>query len=247
MRIIAGYTLGFFLLGTGLTVQAEEPLSDPMAIRVLLAADQETTLVSQMPGTIDRLNASLGKSIKKGEKLVELNCAEARARAQMAAAEVAGAQENLRTKSELRKLNAVGDSELRLVRSAAERASAGLALTQAQARYCTVQAPFSGRIAKVYAKQFQSISAGGPLLDMVSDGPIRLRLNVPSAMLPSLRLGSAFSIAVLETGKHYAARVSAINARVDAVAQTLEIEGRLQDQPPELLPGMTGTATFTEH
>jgi membrane fusion protein (multidrug efflux system) len=246
MKIIRCWPLAFFLLGTSLTLRAE-PLNDPLAIRVLLAADQETTLVSQMPGTIEVLNASLGRSIKKGEKLVELNCAEARARAQMAAAEVAGAQETLRTKSELRKLNAVGDSELNLVRSAAERAAAGLALTQAQARYCALQAPFSGRIAKVYAKQFQSISAGGPLLDIVSDGPIRLRLNVPSAMLRSLQIGTSFSVSVLETGKQYAAHVSAINSRVDAVAQTLEIEGRLVESWPELLPGMTGTAAFTEH
>ncbi len=238
-------TLGCLLLAVAGASLAEEPLSDPMAIRVLLAADQETTLVSQMAGTIDQLNASLGQSIKKGEKLVVMNCDEARARASMAQAELAGAQETLRTKSELRKLNAVGDSELSLVRSAAERAAAGLALTQAQVRYCTVLAPFSGRIAKVYGKQFQSISAGAPLLDMVSDGPIRLRLNVPSSMLRNLQIGTEFSIEVMETGKRYAARVSAINARVDAVAQTLEIEGRLRDNPPELLPGMTGTASFT--
>jgi multidrug efflux pump subunit AcrA (membrane-fusion protein) len=62
--------------------------------------------------------------------------------------------------------------------------------------------------------------------------------------LRTLQIGSEFSIDVMETGKRYAAKVSAINARVDAVAQTLEIEGRLQDNPPELLPGMTGTATF---
>ncbi len=244
MTVSQHLILACVLSGSSGLIQAQEPLNDPMAIRVLLAADQETTLVSQMAGTIDQLNASLGQSIKQGEKLVTMNCDEARARANMAQAELAGAQETLRTKSELRKLNAVGDSELSLVRSTTERAAAGLALTQAQVRYCTVLAPFSGRIAKVHAKQYQSLSAGAPLLDMVSDGPIRLRLNVPSIMLPSLQIGSDFSIDVMETGKRYPATVSAINARVDAVAQTLEIEGRLKDKPAELLPGMTGTATF---
>lgn len=241
MSKLQRFNLGWLLLVASTVCLAEEPL----AIRVLLAADQETTLVSQMAGTIDTLDASLGQRVKKGSKLVLMNCDEARARQNMAAAELAGAKETLRTKSELRKLNAVGDSELSMVRSATERAAAGLALTQAQVRYCTVQAPFSGRIAKVHARQYQSISAGTALLEMVSDGPIRLRLNVPSSMLRTLQIGSEFSIEVMETGQRYTAKVSAINARVDAVAQTLEIEGRLQDNPPELLPGMTGTATFS--
>ncbi len=245
MTNLQRFTHSLLLLATSTACLAEGSLADPLAIRVLLAADQETTLVSQMAGTIDKLNASLGQSIKKGTKLVLMNCAEARARESMANAELSSARETLRTKSELRKLNAVGDSELSLARSASERAAAGLALTQAQARYCTVEAPFTGRVVKVHARQFQSISAGAALLEMVSDGPIRLRLNVPSSMLRTLHVNSDFNIEVMETGKRYAANVTAINARVDAVAQTLEIEGRLLDNPPELLPGMTGTATFT--
>ena len=47
-----------------------------------------------------------------------------------------------------------------------------------------------------------------------------------------------------ETGKTYSAKVTALNARVDAVAQTVELEGRIDGKPAELLAGMTGTARF---
>jgi multidrug efflux pump subunit AcrA (membrane-fusion protein) len=38
--------------------------------------------------------------------------------------------------------------------------------------------------------------------------------------------------------------VSAINARVDAVAQSIELEAEVRDPAGELLPGMSGIADF---
>ena len=49
-----------------------------------------------------------------------------------------------------------------------------------------------------------------------------------------------------ETGKTYPAKVTAINARVDAVAQTVELEARIDGRPSELLAGMTGIARFPQ-
>ena len=86
--------------------------------------------------------------------------------------------------------------------------------------------------------------AGVPLIEMVSDGPLKLRLNVPSRWLHALKVGTSFEVAIDETRKTYPAKVSAINARVDAVAQTVELEARIDGKPPELLAGMSGIARF---
>jgi multidrug efflux pump subunit AcrA (membrane-fusion protein) len=105
-----------------------------------------------------------------------------------------------------------------------------------------VIAPFSGRIAKVYVKPYQTVSAGTPIVDLVSDGALKVRLNVPSALLVRLRSGSRLDITIHETGKTYPAHVSAVNARVDAVAQTVELEAQLDGAPPDLVAGMSGVA-----
>ena len=85
---------------------------------------------------------------------------------------------------------------------------------------------------------------GSPLVELVSDGSPKVRLNAPSHLLRTLRVGTPFEVAIDETGKTYAAKVTAINARVDAVAQTVELEGVITGKPAELLAGMTGTARF---
>ena len=85
---------------------------------------------------------------------------------------------------------------------------------------------------------------GVPLLEMVSDGPLKLRLNVPSRWLHALKVGTDFDEAIDETRKTYPAKVSAINARIDSVAQTVELEARIEGAFPELFAGMSGVARF---
>ena len=74
-----------------LPVHAEDSPSAPAlesasAIRVLLAAELETTLSSQMAGTLGELKAGFGEQVAKAELLARFNCNEAEARAKVAAA-----------------------------------------------------------------------------------------------------------------------------------------------------------------
>ncbi|TDF84344.1 efflux RND transporter periplasmic adaptor subunit [Pseudomonas sp. H9] len=225
------------------TAPAPDP-ADPGTIRVLLVASLETTLSSQMSGTLGEFKAGLGQTVAKDAVLARFDCAEAQARTRVAAAELTMAKQNLDAKRNLRKLDAVGDLEVAMANTELQKADGARALAQAQSGYCLVQAPFAGRVAKVHAKPFQTVAAGTPLFDLVSDGALKVRLNVPSSLLPKLKDNQALEVEILETGKAYPAHVSAINARVDAVAQTVELEARLDAAHPELIAGMSGTARF---
>ncbi|TXH29951.1 MAG: efflux RND transporter periplasmic adaptor subunit [Burkholderiaceae bacterium] len=244
------------LLAGGLA-QAEEPplseaatastsmaMADPDAIRVLLSPELETTLVAQMTGRIAKLDASLGAEVRKGHTLLAFDCAEAAARLKMAQAEFDSARETLAVKNNLRKLDAAGDLEVSLAHADSRRTEAAVALNRAQVAQCTVQAPFSGRLVRLHVKPYQGVGVGAPLFELISDGPLKLRLNVPSRLLRTLQVGAPLEVEIDETGRRYPAKVSAINGRVDAVAQTVELEARLDAEAAELLPGMSGVARF---
>ena len=162
----------------------------------------------------------------------------------MAQAEYASAKETLEAKTGLRKLEAAGDMEVAVATAAVDKAKGAIGLARAQLAQCTVVAPFSGSIVKVYVKPYQGVNVGNPLVDMISDGPLKIRLNAPSKLLASLHVGSPMEVDIDETGKTYPAKVTAVNARVDAVAQTIELEARIEGKHPELLAGMTGVARF---
>ena len=223
---------------------AAAPAEDPNAIRVLLTPELETTLVAQMVGRISSLKAELGGKVQKGKAVIGFDCGEAAARLNMAQAEYNSARETLNAKERLRKLDAAGDMEVTQAAAGADKAKAAIAMSRAQLAQCTVVAPFTGRVVKVHVKPHQGVNVGAPLLEMISDGPLKLRLNIPSRWLRQVSVGTPFEVDINETGRTYQAKVTLINARVDAVAQTIELEARMDKAEPELLAGMSGIARF---
>ena len=217
---------------------------NPQAIRVLLSPEVETLLSAQMLGRIAAVNGTLGSRVTRGQTLLSFDCSEPQARLRMVQAENNASRESLEVKQRLRKLDAAGDTEVLLAQAEFDRTKAAIGLTQVQLSQCSVKAPFSGHIVKLHVKTHQGVNIGGPLLEMISDGPLKLRLNVPSRWLRNIKVGTPFEVAIDETGKSYPAKVSAINARVDSVAQSIELEARIDGKPANLLAGMSGIARF---
>lgn len=223
---------------------AARPADDAPAIRALLVPAREATLSSQINGRIQSLDVSLGSAFGKGSVLIRFDCDEQQARLKMAEAELAAARENHEAKLRLQGLQQAGEVEVSVAASNAERARAQVDLNKAQVGQCVIHAPFSGRVVKLHVKSFQGTSPGMPLLDIVSDGPLKLRLNAPGKWATWLRKGTRFEVQIDETAKRYKAVVLALNGRIDAVSQTVEVEAAIDERAPELLPGMSGTARF---
>ncbi len=215
---------------------------DPGAIRVLLVAARETTLSSQMSGTLGEVAVTLGQRVARGAVLAEMDCRELKARVSVAAADLNMARQALDAKKGLQQLNAAGDIEVAMATTEVEKAQGALSLATTQSSYCQVKAPFAARIARIHARPFQTVAAGTPLFEIVSDGALKVRLNAPSSFLRRLQPGAPLDISIHETGRTYPAKVSAISARIDAVAQTVELEAKLDAEHAELISGMSGVA-----
>jgi membrane fusion protein (multidrug efflux system) len=243
LRIAASCVLSLLMSAAALA-QTERPPMDPNVVRVLISPEQETVLVAPMGGRIVQLPISLGSKFNKGQTLVAFDCTENAARLKIAEAELKGARDAYDGKARLQGLQAAGELEVRLAAAAVDKSVGQVELSRAQLAYCRLTAPFSGTVAAVHVKQHQGVAVGAPLADIISNGPLKVRLNAPSRWLKSLKRGATFEVAVDETGRRYQAKVSAIGARVDPAAQTIEIEGRFVSTFPDLLPGMSGTAIF---
>ena len=225
---------------------AVAPAAAPAAktIRVLVAADQESVLASQMAGRIDLVNVKLGSTITAGQVLLKFNCDEQDAHLKMANAEFYSAQQTYESKVKLQAMQSVAEIDVQQSAALAQKAKAQIQLYQAQLRQCTIVAPFAGRVTRLLAKQYASVNIGQPLIEIVNDRKLKVQLNVPSLWLSWLKVGQPFSLKIDETGNAYNAKVQRINGRVDAVSQSIEIEGEVTGNTANLLPGMSGVASF---
>lgn len=225
-----------------LTEASQNSLPNTQAVRVLLVPDKETTISSMLAARVVQLNGSLGEHFSAGQILVVFDCEEAAARVEMSKAELSGAIDQHEAKVKMQGLDQASDVEVSLAASAANKAKAQLTLNQAQVSQCRIYAPWSGRVSKLIIKPHMTVTPGQPLMELVKDGPLKLKLNIPSKLLARTKAGSKFNVKIDETGQTYPASVSAINSRVDPVSQTVEIEAKLTKSYRELLAGMSGVA-----
>jgi membrane fusion protein (multidrug efflux system) len=252
--------VGFFASGHSLaqTAKVSEPKLPPARSsssnaapvdsienpRILVVPSRETVLVAQMNGRINKMISQMGAGFKQGQTVVEFDCSEQNARLRMAQAEFVSAKDNFDAKLRLKALEAAGEAEVQQAASATEKAKGQIELVASQLKLCRVAAPFSGQLVKQHVKEFQSVNVGQPLIDIVASGALKVRLNVPSKWLQWIKIGESFSITVDENNKTYGAKVVALNGRVDAVSQSIELEGVILKPDSTLLVGMSGSAQF---
>lgn len=215
------------------------------SVRVLVLPAGETVLASPVPGRIAKLHVGLGVPFRQGAVLVSMDCDEPQARLAMAKADQAAATDQYEAKLRMQGLEQASDVEVALAASAVAKAKAQVELYQFQISQCSIRAPWDGRTAKLHVRSFMTVSAGQPLLDLVRSGLLLMKLNVPSSWISNLKMGQLFDVTIDETGKTYQARVHRINGRVDPVSQTIELEATMTKSHPDLLPGMSGVASFT--
>jgi RND family efflux transporter MFP subunit len=206
----------------------------------------ESALSVQIAAIIAEMPKRSGERFKKDDVLVRFDCAMQKAEQQKAQAEASGARKTLSVKRELVKLNSISQLEVAVAEADAAKAEAQMALASAVISQCLLKAPFDGRVVEVRAHAYESTQPGQKLMEVIEEADPEIEAIVPSRWLEWLKPSSSFTIKIEETGKSYAAQVTKLGARVDAVSQSVKIYGALKAKSAELMPGMSGEAVFAK-
>jgi RND family efflux transporter MFP subunit len=208
-------------------------------------AEAEAVISSPIVGLIQQMPSRMGQRFEKGDTLVQFDCTENEAKVQIAQSELTAASEALEAKIRLKSLNAASEIEVSTAAAQVAKADAQLRLSQHQVGQCVVTAPFTGFVVRVMGKPFQTATVGQPLLEVISAGVPKLRVSASSRLFTRIRVGTPLRVTIDETGMSYSAQVSLVNARIDPVNQTFEMEARVLGSANRLLPGMSGTAVIS--
>ncbi|MET0540186.1 MAG: efflux RND transporter periplasmic adaptor subunit [Variovorax sp.] len=209
-------------------------------VRFLVVASQESILSAAVAGRIAKMPVGLGDSVRAGQVLASFDCAEVQARREAARAEYESARVQYDAKQKLQGLQSAAEVEVELAASNVNKAQSQVRIFDAQIAQCALVAPFAGKVARVHVKVGQGVNPGNPVIELVGNGPLKARMNVPSQWLAWLKVGEALEGKVDETGGAVALKVTRIAGRVDAVSQTVEIETELASTAGQVLAGMSG-------
>jgi RND family efflux transporter MFP subunit len=227
-----------------LTAAAAAHAADDDRIRIQLVPRDQVELSSEIAAKIASLPFRDGDAFTTGQTLVSLDCALYRAQLHKAQAEADAAREVSQVEQRLAQLHSVGELEVQQADAKVKESAAEVAYVEATVSKCVIVAPFDGRVLKRTAAPEQFVEAGKPLLTIVDSSHLELKMIVPSKRLAELKRGHPLMVEISEVGKTYPARVVRIGASVDPVTQTIDVTAALTGSAPELLPGMSGWATF---
>ena len=211
-------------------------------VRFLLRPNNEAAIASQMNGVITDIKFNVGQRFKKGDVLVSLKCGVQNAQVAAQRARVREASLTYKSNQELLAGNAVSKFEVDISKAQVDQQNAVLRESSLVASLCLVKAPFSGGIVSVDVNEFETVSTGEALLEIIDDSSLNMSLNIPSTFINKVNKGDFFVVDVDETAKSYRAKVTGVSPAIDPVSKTIELRAVLVQKSAELRPGMSGSA-----
>lgn len=224
-------------------VQVARPTPFPfprmLVLHGQLEARESVQIAARVEGPVERVSVDLGDSVRAGGALAQIASDDFRARVAQAEAQLGQARSDLARLEGLERPESIAAQQIEQARTQVAVAQATLDLARRQLRDASVRAPFDGRVARRHVARGAFVRIGNPLFDFVSDGPLRLALEVPEDHVSTVHTG--LTIRVLpeaSAGEGFEAQVVRISPVIAQGTRTFRIEAEVDGHEGRLRPGM---------
>lgn len=199
---------------------------------------QSITLRNELPGTIREVNLTPGQIVDAGTVLVALDVSVEEAELKAQQAQVVLTETTARRLKRLTESKAV--PEIDLDRAVAERdvALAQIARIKAIIARKTIRAPFRARVGISDVHRGQFLNEGTQLTTLQGvDDAVHVDFSVPQQVSAGLRVGGTVDAFATGDTSPIAAKILAIDARVDPVTRNAMVRARIEATPNAPAPG----------
>jgi RND family efflux transporter MFP subunit len=237
---------------------------------------QETVVFSRANGYVRRWLFDIGDNVKDGELLAELDTPELdqqleQGRAQLVQAQAAVLQakangefskitydrykpltaQGLTSPQDLdqrRSAAAVDEANIRVAEANVAAQNANVLRLVQMKGFARVTAPFAGKITARMIEIGALVTAGNasPLFKLATLDPMRVFVEVPQDIAPSVQPGQTASIAVREyPARAFTGTITRSAGELDPVTRTMNTEVRVPNRDGALIPGMYAQMSLT--
>ncbi len=208
----------------------------------------ESNLGFRVAGKIIRRQVELGRQVRAGEILAQLDPQDYKLSADAARAQLAAAATNrdlaaadFRRYKDLREQNFISSAELERRETTLKAAQAQFDQAQAQLSgqgnqlaYTNLVADVSGVVTAVAAEVGQVVAAGTPIVRIAQGGPRDVVFSVPEDKVQTVRVGSTAKLSLWASQQTLRGTVREVAASADPVTRTYSV--KLTVEGKEALP-----------
>lgn len=202
-------------------------------------ANESVDISSKISNVVTAVHFGDGQRVNRGQVLVQLDDAQARADVAAAEAAVAESERLFNRSRELMVTEALSKAQFDQLEATLKANRARLAAAQARLADTVIRAPFSGRVGLRRVSVGTLISPGDVITTLDDTSVIKLDFTVPENFLSSLREGLAVrATAPAFSGRTFTGKVSSIDSRVDVNTRAVTVRALLANEDGALRPGM---------
>jgi len=202
-------------------------------------ANESVDISSKTSNIVIAVTFRDGERVKRGQVLVQLDDAQARADVAAAQAAVTESESQYARSRELLNTQALSKSSFDQLVATLTANRARLQAAQSRLEDTVIRAPFSGRVGLRRVSVGTLISPGDVITTLDDTSVIKLDFSVPENFLATIREGlSIRASAPAFPGRNFSGKVSSIDSRVDMNTRSVTVRALLANEDGALKPGM---------
>ena len=215
----------------------------PLAVRIeavgTARANEAVEITSKAANLITAVRFSEGQQVKRGEVLVELDGAQARADLTAAQAALKESQSTFKRSQDLYARQALSESQLEQIEATLIANRARVASAESRVADTVIRAPFNGRVGLRRVSVGSLVNPGTVITTLDDSSLIKLDFDVPESFVSVLEPGqSVAATSIAYPGKVFEGRVMSVDSRVDPVSRSVTVRAGIPNQDGQLKPGM---------
>jgi membrane fusion protein, multidrug efflux system len=224
-----------------------ERLSQKLEALGTARANESVDVSSKSSNIVTAVRFRDGELVRRGQVLVQLDDAQARADVAAAEAAVTESQSQFDRSRELLATQALSKSSYDQLEATLKANRARLGAANARLEDTVIRAPFSGRVGLRRVSVGTLISPGDVITTLDDTSVIKLDFAVPENLLATLREGlSVRATAPAFPGRSFTGTVASIDSRVDVNTRAVTVRALLANEDGALKPGMFLNVTLAK-
>jgi membrane fusion protein, multidrug efflux system len=202
-------------------------------------ANESVDVTAKVANQVTAVRFQEGQQVRRGDVLVELDGAQARADLAVAEAALAESRSQYQRSRELYTTKVLSDSQIEQIEATFKANEARVAAARSRLGDTVVKAPFAGRVGLRRISVGSLISPGTVITTLDDTSSIKLDFTVPETFVSAVQTGlriAARSVSYPE--ESFEGTVSSIDTRVDPATRSVTVRALLPNPKGLLKPGM---------
>ena len=216
------------------------------AVKAVLFPFREAVIAARAESTLLPYRFKLGEPFKTGEVLTALDDSRYVLEVRRATEQADFARAVFEDKKQLRDKNFTSDYELKKAEFDLSVAESSLADAKLNLSYCTVKAPFAGKLAEIRTQEYETVRPGQPLFRIIDDNRLLAVMNVPLNDAALTTVGNPVVVSVSGMDRKAKGTVYEVAPQADHRTGTVRIRVLIDNGDGKLRAGMTGELIHDE-